>query len=256
MKRTCLLFTLALIAVVSSFAQTNFIDVVELHNGSIIRGIITEQTPGENLKIQTADGSLFVYPMSDVKKITKEQSTVSKKTLIQQLNEERVAEIRKMHLDSGYLGTFNIDYVINTGDYKKMMNVAFTTVQGYQFNPYLFAGFGTGVGLWGVYGGGKIDVNFPLFGDIRVTPLKNWVTPMLEIRCGYAVGKIDGFYFNPVLGVHFCTDKLKGVAIGVGYQMQKMDGVSEIQYDNYGNVSYKNTKVSCHGINIRVTYEW
>lgn len=41
MKRTCLLFTLALIAVVSSFAQTNFIDVVELHNGSIIRGIIS-----------------------------------------------------------------------------------------------------------------------------------------------------------------------------------------------------------------------
>lgn len=49
-----------------------FIEVVYLKNGSIIKGIIVEQVPGESLKIQTADGSLFVFKMDEVLKTTKE----------------------------------------------------------------------------------------------------------------------------------------------------------------------------------------
>ncbi len=47
-------------------------EVVYLKNGSIIRGTIMEQVPGVSLKIQTADGSVFVYSMDEVEKITKE----------------------------------------------------------------------------------------------------------------------------------------------------------------------------------------
>jgi len=48
-------------------------DVVYLQNGSVIRGMVIEQVPNVSLKIQTADGSIFVYEMKDVLKITKEQ---------------------------------------------------------------------------------------------------------------------------------------------------------------------------------------
>jgi hypothetical protein len=48
-------------------------DVVYLQNGSVIRGMVIEQVPNVSLKIQTADGSVFVYEMKDVLKITKEQ---------------------------------------------------------------------------------------------------------------------------------------------------------------------------------------
>ena len=48
-------------------------DVVYLKDGSIIRGTIIEQTPGESLKIETADGSIFVYQMSEVERIAKEE---------------------------------------------------------------------------------------------------------------------------------------------------------------------------------------
>lgn len=48
-------------------------DVVYLKNGSIIKGLIIEQVPNESLKIQTADGSIFVYEMDQVAKIAKEQ---------------------------------------------------------------------------------------------------------------------------------------------------------------------------------------
>ena len=49
-------------------------DVVYLKNGAVIRGEIIEQVPGESLKIQTRDGSIFVYKMEEVSKISKESS--------------------------------------------------------------------------------------------------------------------------------------------------------------------------------------
>ena len=52
--------------------KTEYVDVIYLKNGSIIRGMVMEQIPNESIKIQTADGSLFVYKMDEVLKITKE----------------------------------------------------------------------------------------------------------------------------------------------------------------------------------------
>lgn len=49
-------------------------DVVYLKNGSIIRGIIIEQVPNKSLKIKIGDGSVFVYEVADVEKITKEET--------------------------------------------------------------------------------------------------------------------------------------------------------------------------------------
>jgi hypothetical protein len=49
-------------------------EVVYLKNGGIVRGIIIEQIPNEQLKIQTRDGNVFVYKMTEVEKITKEYS--------------------------------------------------------------------------------------------------------------------------------------------------------------------------------------
>jgi hypothetical protein len=51
-------------------------DVVYLKNGSIIRGIIIEQIPNKTLKIKTADGSVFVYQMDDIARITREAMPV------------------------------------------------------------------------------------------------------------------------------------------------------------------------------------
>jgi len=54
------------------------IDVIHLKNGSIIKGVIIETIPSESIKIETADGSIFVYSMDEVQKMTKEK-TVGKK---------------------------------------------------------------------------------------------------------------------------------------------------------------------------------
>jgi len=51
-------------------AQTSTVDVLYLKNGSVIRGQVTSMTT-KVVKIQTADGSLFVYPMKAVAKMEK-----------------------------------------------------------------------------------------------------------------------------------------------------------------------------------------
>lgn len=55
-------------------AQSNMTDVVYCKNGAVIRGTIIEQVPGVSVKIQTADGNVFVYQMEEVEKMTKETS--------------------------------------------------------------------------------------------------------------------------------------------------------------------------------------
>ena len=49
-------------------------DIVYLKNGSIIRGSVLEVIPDSSLKIRTADGSLFVFKMTEVDRIGKEET--------------------------------------------------------------------------------------------------------------------------------------------------------------------------------------
>lgn len=74
MKKLFILLIAAL-ACMSLSAQT-LNECVYLKNGSVIKGIIIEQVPNVSLKIQTADGSIFVYEMDQVEKITKEAVSV------------------------------------------------------------------------------------------------------------------------------------------------------------------------------------
>ena len=71
MKRHLLFFALFVASFVSA-QQNNLIDIVYLKNGSVLRGVIIEQVPNELIKLQTADGNVFVYQISEIDKITKE----------------------------------------------------------------------------------------------------------------------------------------------------------------------------------------
>lgn len=76
-----LLFTLILtIFALTAFSQNSSRDVVYLKNGSIIKGQIIEQIPELNLKLETSDGSILVYNMNEVKRISKEKISTSNKS--------------------------------------------------------------------------------------------------------------------------------------------------------------------------------
>ncbi|MBS1682028.1 MAG: hypothetical protein JST48_09965 [Bacteroidetes bacterium] len=52
--------------------QDKLVDVVYLKNGSIIRGTLMEQDPITHVKIQTQDGSIFVFKIDEILKVTRE----------------------------------------------------------------------------------------------------------------------------------------------------------------------------------------
>ena len=54
----------------------NYTDEIQLKNGSVIKGFITEQVPSIQLKLQTNDGNLFVFKMEEVQKITPNLNTL------------------------------------------------------------------------------------------------------------------------------------------------------------------------------------
>jgi len=86
--RFILLIAVIILGVTVLMAQTTTKDVVYLKNGSIIKGIIIEMIPDQTIKIQTADGSVFVYNMSDVEKVSKEVATTSEPTTVYERSEE------------------------------------------------------------------------------------------------------------------------------------------------------------------------
>lgn len=68
------IFTLAMIAfTLTAFSQNNYRDIVHLKNGSVIKGMIIEQVPNEQIKLETSDGSVFVYEMDEIEKMSKEK---------------------------------------------------------------------------------------------------------------------------------------------------------------------------------------
>ncbi len=75
MKKNLLPVTLTVLFVAMCFLShaQNMRDVVSLKNGSVIMGVITEQTPPNQLKIKTADGSILVYKYDEIEKISREE---------------------------------------------------------------------------------------------------------------------------------------------------------------------------------------
>ena len=73
---------IALFGIICVQAQTEMVDVLYLKNGSIINGKITEMVPNQTIKIKTADGSLFVFKMEEVEKVSTEEKVAQKPTAI------------------------------------------------------------------------------------------------------------------------------------------------------------------------------
>lgn len=67
-----IIFLIAFVA--ASYAQsTETMYVIYLNDGSIIRGKIIEIIPNETIKIESAGGNVFVFKVSQIKSVKKEQ---------------------------------------------------------------------------------------------------------------------------------------------------------------------------------------
>jgi len=78
-KKRFILIAIVLTALMTTaaFAQ-EMTDVVYLKNGSVIRGTILELAPEVSVKIETGDGSVFVFKMGEVEKISREKPVAAR----------------------------------------------------------------------------------------------------------------------------------------------------------------------------------
>ncbi len=221
---------------VTTIAQAQQLqEVVYLKNGSIIRGIIIEQVPNVSLKIQTADGSVFAYPMDEVEKITKEQAIVSSNSE----NRSFSSTVKSYGLKSGYRGFIDLGYSVGVGDWGEG-RIEFSTSHGYQIIPYLFVGLGVGVEYYHESEVWEIPIFVHLRGSL---PCHSIVQPFIDWKIGYTVYDADGFYMCPSVGCRFAVSDMCGLSLSLGYTMQKFD---------YGWFGRKD----CGGFTIKVGFDF
>ena len=223
-----ILFLILAIAGIGVAAAQNYQEVVYLKNGSVIRGVIIEQIPNQSVKIQTSDGNIFVYELSQVEKITKEQvmAPVQQRYTNTYVPRERVVREPRASLGPQdaflptpcYKGFFDFGYTVGVGDYGEG-RVTMSTTHGAQIIPYLYIGAGMGFnyfyesGCW----------NLPIYADFRSNFLKGRITPFVDFRLGYSVGDASGLYISPSVGCNFGFGRKSGFSVSLGYEFQKAE---------------------------------
>lgn len=181
-------------------ANAQYLEQVHLKNGSIIRGTVIEQVPGQSIKIQSIDGNIFVYSYDDVAKITKEVYG----------NRDRIfnteQKIPKDYRTPRYEGGFEVGYAVGTNGFGDGAGVV--TTHGCLINPYLYVGVGGGFHYYlraarlNSYEALKGNFSVPIFADCRTYFHKGHFKPFLNIRIGYDV-TLSGLYVNPALGIRY-----------------------------------------------------
>lgn len=228
-------------------AQQVLEEVVYTKNGSVVRGIITEMKPNESLKIETADGNVFVFAMEDVEKITKEPVWGAPR------RPHRPHQGGMMPPASyerrGYRGFVEAGVAAGIGDYG-LTRLEVNTSHGYQFNPYLFVGGGLGMHFYF----DASDALIPIFADCRVNVLPGRISPYIDVKLGYSIGVSDGLYgaglfLSPGIGARFAlANGAQAIRAGLGFSMQQATAY-------YGYYHYED-HVMCNSILFKVGYEF
>jgi hypothetical protein len=221
---TLIVFNLILISNFS-FGQTGYQEVVYLKNGSVIRGVIIEQVPNKALKIETADGNIFVFEMDEIEKITKEK--------IKEKEPEKTEDETWEEMDKA-LGVTEADKGPST-DFKKRgfncnldfgvfideagLSVPLRITLGGYIGRAVQLGFGTGVDIY-------TDPWLPAYLDLRINLLPYRVTPQFVFNGGYAIDlertEIGGFMGSGGLGVKFFFPNNKtAMSFTFGYNYQQ-----------------------------------
>lgn len=190
MKRLFLLFLALVLMSFTMSAQQQYLDVVHLKNGSVIRGVIIEQIPYESLKIQTPDGSLFVCEYAEIAKMTRE------------LQENPRPRFNK---PKSYMGLLEVTMpsLLLGSDF------GFTMVNGYRIVPQFAVGFGVGLKYCAFEGA----LFMPMYLHLRSDFLDRKVSPYFALDVGYNFSVLGyGYYgamISPSLGVSYNVGKYR-----------------------------------------------
>lgn len=240
MKRTTLFLLLLLLVGTYAGAQNRFHEVVYLKNGSIIRGSIIEQVPDASLKIKTADGSIFVYPMTEVERITKETTPA---------RQRYTPERSEFSLLRGYKGFVDAGYQFDLSGHQAN-SLEIVTSHGYQFNNYVFLGGGAGI----IYYTDADKVMMPFFTNFRANLSNKPTTPFADMKVGYSAGDLPGPYLSLALGVRFAMQGKKALNLRLEYAVQNQGW--DIDYSINSNHYYYDNSFTVSSLGLKLGFEF
>jgi len=129
MKKS-LLTTLFVFMALVAFCQD---DAIYLKNGGVTRGTIIEQVPNQTVKIQTQDGSVFVYSFSEIQKIAKENFSQQRSNSVQKNAYKAVmTDAMKSHFRKGIAFTATGGVLLISG----ACSLAGLRRSAYTYDPY------------------------------------------------------------------------------------------------------------------------
>lgn len=102
------------------------------------------------------------------------------------------------YFEKGYRGNVELSLGGGVGGF---FEPALTTTHGYVFCKGLFAGLGTGIGL---RYDGEGFANIPFYADVRYSPLRNRISPFVDMKFGGAYDSVFesvGLYASPAVGI-------------------------------------------------------
>ena len=185
-------------------------DVLYLKNEAVIRGKIISREENR-IKIQTSDGTVWVFNNTDIQKITGE------KPFGRVQNSSR-AYMNYTELGPLVAGKTTIDGVTTAA-------FSFQTVNGYRFKRWLFAGAGAGVDLYAT------QTILPLFASVRGDLADDFsVIPFYFADAGYGINITQnsanstdfsgGLQYAAGLGIKIPFNRSAGFLISFGYRHQ------------------------------------
>ena len=222
MKTRDLLIALILFFCNTLLSQTNpFYETVYLKNGSQLKGIITEWVPNETITLKLVDGSIFVFKISEINKVTRNIEEIKTSKNI-------TAESEMIFEPKEYNSQISLGYGPGMGKYG-LNSIAYNWVYGKNIEQKHFLGGGTGIKYFRYYF--KPDevsslTMIPIFIDYQYRINTEKFSPYVKIAGGYSLNiesgfDNSGFLFNPRLGVDFSLGK-SSIFMEIGYHTQQM----------------------------------
>ena len=165
-----------------------------------------------------------------------------------------------------YRGFIDAGYDVGIGDYE-FGRFVINTTHGYQFNPYIFLGAGTGFHFMSEYKTKDLDialdtreskVDIPVFANAHVNFTKRKVAPFVDGKAGTFVTNNGGMFWNISAGCRIATNEKQAVNISIGYAAEKLEFESFDRFNSSHDMSYtrKARVLNAECVTLRVGYEF
>lgn len=218
MKYFKYLLTVGLLAFCLNAEAQYYEEVIYLTNGSVIRGDVIEQTQ-EEIKIKIAGGSVLVYKMSEVERITKEEKTLKEKKRDRDFTSPKL----------GYYHAVNFGLLPGQGEFGTFaFGGSLHYVLGYQYKPIIGAGIGVGADSY-IYS--EIRSVIPVYLEARGYLQNQPFAPYYCLQAGYGFALINdtwnmtdasgGIMIHPKIGFRFPSRTNAAFTAEIGYLFQK-----------------------------------